>query len=659
MVRNMIKALGGRVYSAVGIGIILLGLVGLIVFGMQFFLGIWLPPQNALTEGLYSVDGGSWKQVSEDGTIPDSFHTLTCKLSLPDYSLETYSNLNISSKNVWYELRESSGQILAQHNYQSKQALLDKSYELYLNAAQSIGDSSDPMLDRDYFDENFPIGDAPFMYMPDTPGYKTTVISMNELVRSGLTEGEELTLTITNPYSESEMHFSECFDITLSGDNGYYLRFFHDVVPVLLVFALICFFGIFLFPIAGFILGKIDYRYLTFGLLSFFWGLFMIGQRVGNYINLWIYDPTVCMIIELLLNYIMIAAILFYLKSNLKNAVPRMIANLLITIYILSVAAAAALHYFYIRDLYATSRYLYIVTAVFVLILMVLLINETRKQVLTEQKQSLLFLISWIPLALTILLDTLNHYFYFTEIHFYYFGLAVTMLFQVVRMILGLRRQYKEAIRYQQVQKELYEARVGVMVSQIQPHFMYNALTSIAMMCSIDPDTAREATVTFAKYLRGNMDSLKQTAPVPFEQELEHLKKYLYIEKLRFQDKLNIEYDIQATAFKLPLLSIQPLVENAVKHGVGMKKKGGTVTIATRETEEAYEVVISDDGVGFDMNAEKPDDGRSHVGMENTKRRLQELCDGEVVIESTVDVGTTATVILPKSGQADPDGDGM
>ena len=69
---------------------------------------------------------------------------------------------------------------------------------------------------------------------------------------------------------------------------------------------------------------------------------------------------------------------------------------------------------------------------------------------------------------------------------------------------------------------------------------MYNALTSIAMLCSEDPDTAQEATVTFAKYLRGNMDSLKQTAPVPFEQELEHLKKYLYIEKLRFDEKLNI-----------------------------------------------------------------------------------------------------------------------
>ena len=171
------------------------------------------------------------------------------------------------------------------------------------------------------------------------------------------------------------------------------------------------------------------------------------------------------------------------------------------------------------------------------------------------------------------------------------------------------------------------------------------------MMCSIDPDTAQKATITFAKYLRGNMDSLKQTAPVPFEQELEHLKKYLYIEKLRFGDMLNIEYDIQTTGFVLPQLSVQPLVENAVKHGVGMAEDGGTVKISTRETESAFEVIITDDGVGFDPEKAVKDDGRSHVGMENTRRRVSEMCAGEVKIESAVGKGTTAAIILPKEGQ--------
>ena len=196
-------------------------------------------------------------------------------------------------------------------------------------------------------------------------------------------------------------------------------------------------------------------------------------------------------------------------------------------------------------------------------------------------------------------------------------------------------------------EKELYESKVRVMVSQIQPHFMYNALSSIAMLCKIDPDTASKATVTFAQYLRGNMDSLKQTAPIPFEKELEHLQKYLYIEKLRFGKKLNIEYDIQADDFSLPQLTIQPLAENAVKHGLSKKKGGGTLTIATRETDSAYEVIVSDDGTGFDVN-EKKDDGRSHIGMENIRRRLKEMCGAEVEISSVIGEGTTAKIIIPK-----------
>ena len=220
-------------------------------------------------------------------------------------------------------------------------------------------------------------------------------------------------------------------------------------------------------------------------------------------------------------------------------------------------------------------------------------------------------------------------------------------------MSLEIDRYNKENLR---VQKDLYDAKVQIMVSQIRPHFMYNALTSIAMMCELDPMTAKKATIAFADYLRGNMDSLKQTRPVPFETELEHLKNYLYIEKLRFDYLLNIEYDIQATGFELPLLSIQPLVENAVKHGVGMKKGGGTVKISSVETDSAFEVIVSDDGVGFDVNAPKKDDGRSHVGMENTKRRLKEMCKADIVITSEVGKGTTARVIIPKKeGKANED----
>ena len=648
----MKKVLGGRAWTIIGFAIIFLIIIGIIVLSRYFTVDTsFVESRDALVEGEYSADGGPWKKFYGSDTITDRFQRIEIRWRPQPQDLLVFNNLNISAKNVWLNLSTEDGFMIHEHKYESREDLLEKAYEFY---SSTIMDPQDPYMDKDYFVENFPMGYTLDMDMPDTPGYYVGIRHSGDMYDEesifDMVEGPMMILKVENPYGE-QMKFSECCQVIFSGENGFYFMFFREALPAVLLFALVCFFGLFLFPIAGFILGRVDYRYLAFGALCFVWGLFMIGQKISGYLNLWVKDSTLCMAIVMLLKYCLMIAILFYLKVNLKRDRGRMFANIVAVLYILAVIGAIVCHFTFVWDLYASSGVMDIIMAICTLIMGGLLILEAG-----ESRQTVHMLIGMAPLALSTLLDALNGFFDFKDIHFYYIGLTVTMLYQLVRIILDLRQQYKEAIRYQQMQKELYEAKVGVMVSQIQPHFMYNALTSIAMLCSEDPETAQEATVTFAKYLRGNMDSLKQTAPVPFGQELEHLKKYLYIEKLRFAEKLNIVYDIQITDFRLPQLSIQPLVENAVKHGVGMKKKGGTVTIATRETEEDYRVIISDDGVGFDMEEvrkkqETQSDGKSHVGMENTRRRLQDMCDGSVVIESTPGEGTVATVILPKSGQ--------
>ena len=625
---KMKNVLGGRVWTIVGFTVASLVMIVMIVYALHFTSDTMkYDTQDALTEGTYSVDGGEW-QSFQNGILRDkSFHRMVVRWTPESVDLQLWRNLNVSAKNVWFQLSTSDGEVLAERRYISREEHME----------------NDP--ESSY---------SPEMDMRNTPGYTVRVVNLelfNDPEWMAEMGSPELILEVENPYEHEEMRFTDCVSVTYSMDNGFYILFFRDAMPGVLLFALVCFFGLFLFPVAGFILGKVDYRYLTFGALCFSWGIFMIGQKLSGYLNLWIEDPTVCLALLMMLKHFLVIAILFYMKSNLKRATGRMVANLTTTAYILAFLTVVVLHFTAVWDLYASADLMDICTAVGMLLIAALLFMEVK-----ESKQALRMLISLVPLTLAMLLDALNGVFPFTEIHFYYFGLTITMLYQILRIVLDLRQQYKEAIRYQQMQKELYEAKVSVMVSQIQPHFMYNALSSIAMMCTIDPDTAQEATLTFAKYLRGNMDSLKTTAPVSFEQELEHLKKYLYIEKLRFDDLLTIEYDIQVTDFRIPLLSVQPLVENAVKHGVGMKQQGGTVTIATRETEEDFRVIVSDDGVGFDVNAarelqETKSDGRSHVGMENTKRRIAEMCGGSVVIESTPGEGTVATVILPKSGQ--------
>jgi sensor histidine kinase YesM len=116
---------------------------------------------------------------------------------------------------------------------------------------------------------------------------------------------------------------------------------------------------------------------------------------------------------------------------------------------------------------------------------------------------------------------------------------------------------------------------------------------------------------------------------------------------MRFGDDLNIVFDIKTTDFLIPSLAIQPLVENAVKHGVGMKEDGGTVTIATEEFENHFEITVSDDGVGFDVSVPK-NDGRAHVGMENVKNRLSTMCNATIETKSVLGEGTTVKIIIPK-----------
>ena len=144
------------------------------------------------------------------------------------------------------------------------------------------------------------------------------------------------------------------------------------------------------------------------------------------------------------------------------------------------------------------------------------------------------------------------------------------------------------------------------------------------------------------------MDSLTQKEPIPFNKELEHVKNYIDIEQLRFGERLKIEYDILAENFTIPPLTIQPIVENAIKHGVNQKPEGGTVKISTNETDNDFIVMVSDNGVGYDIT-QVLDDGRSHVGITNIKKRLKTMLGASVKTNSVIGEGTQVTITIPKN----------
>ncbi len=199
---------------------------------------------------------------------------------------------------------------------------------------------------------------------------------------------------------------------------------------------------------------------------------------------------------------------------------------------------------------------------------------------------------------------------------------------------------------YLQRQKMIDAQRNALMLSQINPHFTYNTLSAIAAMCDISPKQAKILTVDFARYLRRNLDSLTSENVIPFEKELEHVECYLKIEKTRFREKLNVIYSIDCKDFYIPPLSVQPIVENAVKHGITGRVEGGTLKISTFIRDERYVIEVIDDGVGFvteDFEANR----QGHVGIENVRSRIRSISRGTVSIKSTAGVGTRVSIEIP------------
>ena len=230
-------------------------------------------------------------------------------------------------------------------------------------------------------------------------------------------------------------------------------------------------------------------------------------------------------------------------------------------------------------------------------------------------------------------------------------GYAIAYLSIIISIeMLFLFLSVQKNINLAKEEEKNKEAQIKIMLSQIRPHFVYNSLSAISTLIPLDPQKAQEALDDFTEYLRMNLSSLTETRLISFEDELKHIKTYLSLEKLRFKDRINVVYDLQTTDFSLPPLTIQPIVENAVKHGILKKMEGGTLTVRTFEREDAYVVRITDDGVGFSMSEVNFDENK-HIGIKNIQYRLAKTCGAALSVTSEIGEGTDVTVTFFKEGK--------
>ena len=248
---------------------------------------------------------------------------------------------------------------------------------------------------------------------------------------------------------------------------------------------------------------------------------------------------------------------------------------------------------------------------------------------------------TWIPVfnALLIIAAVLaDSVFDFDELPVTFLTIAIisSNLFYYVWLHQQFVREHEQDL--------MAEQRIRIMRTQIQPHFLYNTIATFKALAKKDPDKAEAVAEKFGVYLRENLDSLNVNGCIPVEKELEHTRTYAEIEMVRFEN-IRVDYDLQDLAFSVPPLSLQPLVENAIRHGVRIREEG-LVRVSTRRTAEGHEIVVEDNGEGFDARAVEQAEGK-HIGIRNVRERIEKMCGGTLTIDSRIGEGTTVTIRIP------------
>lgn len=272
----------------------------------------------------------------------------------------------------------------------------------------------------------------------------------------------------------------------------------------------------------------------------------------------------------------------------------------------------------------------------------ILIINFTgtlRRRRLLPHKVFLSFLIALVPVSVAMIILLFVDAFLLLDISYVLSGLSMYSFVLADQIEQDLNRQQK--IASQKI--EIANQRADIMVLQMRPHFIYNTMMSIYYLCKQDSDLAQQVTLDFTTYLRKNFTAIANAEMIPFSSELEHTRAYLAVEQALYKDTLLIDYDTPHTFFRIPPLTLQPIVENAVKHGRDPYIGPLRISILTEKTDSGSKIVVTDNGRGFDPDETK----EPGIALANIRQRLEMMCGGSLVITPGDGGGTKIIVTIP------------
>ena len=242
------------------------------------------------------------------------------------------------------------------------------------------------------------------------------------------------------------------------------------------------------------------------------------------------------------------------------------------------------------------------------------------------------YLIDIVPLTIALFIHLFVSVFMFLGFGFAICAFSMFGIIQSDQIDQNLRQQ-----------REIANQRANIMVLQMRPHFIHNTMTSIYYLCGQDPKKAQQVTLDFNTYLRKNFTAIASEDPVPFSEELEHTRAYLAVEQAQFEDQLFVDFDTPHITFRVPPLTLQPIVENAVKHGMDPDSEPLHISIRTRKTDSCSEIIVENTGSDFTPL----DNSEPHLALQNIRQRLKMMCGGKLKVMPRDGGGTIVKIVIP------------
>lgn len=330
--------------------------------------------------------------------------------------------------------------------------------------------------------------------------------------------------------------------------------------------------------------------------------------------------------------------ILYFAEEHMRGILFYTVLTYWIIYVILLIIAqfTKLIYYFEDDNTYHRGPFYSVLLAPTVLIMATLLIGLIRrKNKLSKKIYTALLLYIIIP-AVSMIIQMF--------LYGVYFIIIGTVAASIIMFLILITEQIQIIIDQQQ---EINRQQANILVLQMRPHFIYNTLSSIYYLCVLDPKKAQKTVGDFNTYLRKNLNAIARNELIAFTEELEHTKAYLAVEKVRYEKLLFIDYDTPVTAFSLPPLTLQPIVENAVKYGVDPELPPLHILVKTRQDSDKIILTVEDTGPGY--SPIPSDDERVHLGIENVRKRISMMCDGTLDIKAGSEGGTTITITFPRS----------